>query len=88
MSIKVVMNSAAIEAILSSPEVQGDLRERAERIKARADSVGSGKYEVSQRTGRKGGRPYWVVHVPEGDWQTYYSNKKHNTLQNALDAGR
>ena len=88
MGFGVVINSAAAEAILSSPEVQNDLAERAERIRAKADSMGSGKYEVSQRPGKKGGRPYWVVHVPEGDWQTYYSNKKHNTLQNALDAGR
>lgn len=86
--VKVVMNSAGCEAILSSSEVQSDLLARANRIKAAADSVGSGKYEVSQRTGYKGGRPYVIVHVPEGDWRTYNSNKKHNTLQSALSAGR
>lgn len=86
--VKVVMNSPGAEAILSDPAVQADLLARANRIKAAADSVGSGKYEVHQRSGYKGGRPYVVVHVPEGDWQTYYSNKKHNTLRNALKAGR
>ena len=86
--VKVVINSAGAEAILSDPAVQADLLARANRIKAAADSVGSGKYEVSQRKGRKGGRPYVVVHVPEGDWHTYNSNKKHNTLRNALRAGR
>lgn len=86
--IKVVMNHAGAEAILASAEVQADLMERAQRIKAAADSVGSGKYEVSQRTGYEGGRPYVVVHVPNGDWLTYNSNIKHNTLQNALRAGR
>lgn len=86
--VKVVMNSSAVEALLSSPEVQADLMERAGRIKAAADSMGSGKYEVSQRPGRKGGRPYVVVHVPNGDWATYGSNVKHNTLRNALGAGR
>lgn len=86
--VKVVMNSPGAEAVLSDPAVQADLMARANRIKAAADSVGSGKYEVSQRSGRKGGRPYVVVHVPEGDWQTYYSNQKHNTLRNALKAGR
>ena len=88
MGVKVVMNHKGAEAILASPEVQGELMRRAERIKAAADSVGSGKYEISTRQGYKGGRPYVVVHVPNGDWQTYYSNKKHNTLQNALNAGR
>ena len=86
--VKVVMNSKGIEAILDSSEVQNDLMARARRIKAAADSVGSGKYEISQHPGRKGGRRYVVVHVPEGDWLTYNSNKKHNTLQNALSAGR
>lgn len=88
MSVKVVMNHAGAEAILASPAVQADLMARAQRIKAAADSVGSGKYEVSQRSGYKGGRPYVVVHVPQGDWLTYNSNKKHNTLRNALSAGR
>lgn len=88
MSVKVVMNHAGAEAILASPAVQADLMARAQRIKAAADSVGSGKYEVSQRSGYKGGRPYVVVHVPQGDWLTYNSNKKHNTLRNALGAGR
>lgn len=87
-NIKVVMNSKAIEQILSSSAVQADLMARANRIKAAADSVGSGKYEVHRRSGYKGGRPYVVVHVPNGDWLTYNSNKKHNTLQNALGAGR
>ena len=86
--IKVVMNSKGIEEILDSPEVQRDLMARARRIKAAADSVGSGKYEIHQRHGRKGGRSYVVVHVPKDDWRTYNSNKKHNTLQSALSAGR
>lgn len=86
--VKVVKNIPGIEAVLASAEVQADLMERAQRIKAAADSVGSGKYEISQRAGKKGGRPYVVVHVPEGDWRTYNSNKKHNTLQRALSAGR
>lgn len=86
--VEVKMNHAGAEALLSSAPVQADLLARAQRIKAAADSVGSGKYEVSQRNGYKGGRPYVVVHVPNGDWQTYYSNIKHNTLRNALGAGR
>ena len=86
--VKVVINSRAAEAILASAPVQNDLMARAHRIKAAADSVGSGKYEVDQRPGREGGRPYWVVHVPDGDWRTYASNKKHNTLRNAMNAGK
>jgi hypothetical protein len=86
--VTVKKNIPGIEAVLSSPEVQADLMERAQRIKAAADSVGSGKYQITVRPGKKGGRPYVVVHVPEGDWQTYGSNKKHNTLRNALNAGR
>ena len=86
--IEVKLSSKAIESILSSAPVQADLEARANRIKAAADSMGSGKYEVSQRKGREGGRPYWVVHVPKDDWTTYYSNKKHKTLQKALSAGK
>lgn len=86
--VKVVKNIPGIEAVLASAEVQADIMARAQRIKAAADSVGSGKYEISTRTGRKGGRPYVVVHVPNGDWLTYNSNKKHNTLRNAMSAGR
>ena len=86
--IEVKLNSKAMEAILSSAPVQADLEARANRIKAAADSMGGGRYEVHQRKGREGGRPYWVVHVPEGDWATYYSNRKHNTLQKALSAGK
>lgn len=86
--VRVEMNTAGVEAILDSAAVQADLLERANRIKQAADSVGSGKYEVSQRSGYEGGRRYVVVHVPKGDWQTHNSNKKHNTLRNALSAGR
>lgn len=87
-NVKVVMDSKVIEDILSSAPIQNDLMTRANRIKAAADSMGSGTYEVNQRRGRKGGRPYWVVSVPEGDWETYYSNQKHNTLQKSKNAGR
>ena len=86
--IEVKINHKAAEAFLASAPVQADLEARAKRIKAKADSIGSGRYEVSQRMGRKGTRPYWVVHVPKGDSKTYHSNKKHKTLQKALSAGK
>ena len=76
--VKVVMNSAGIEAVLSSPGVTA--------IKRRADSMGSATYEVHTRPGRKGGRPYVVVaaNTPHA----IASNAKHNSLAKSISAGR
>lgn len=84
--VKVVMNSAGIEALLSSAQVTGDLERRGAAIKARADSIGSATYEQHTRPGRKGGRPY--VAVAANSLHALRSNAKHNTLLKSLDAGR
>jgi hypothetical protein len=85
-SIKVVMNHNGIEALLASSEVQSDLLARGERIKSAADATGSGVYDLAQRPGKKGGRPYVVVAANNA--KSMASNMKHNTLLKAMNAGR
>lgn len=85
-NVKVVMNSAGIEAVLSSPGVTADLERRASAIKRRADSMGSATYEVHTRPGRKGGRPYVVVAANSP--HAIASNAKHNSLAKSISAGR
>lgn len=84
--IKVVMNTSGARAILNSQEVQNDLLERANRIKSRADSMGSGKYEADVQPGKN--RAHARVKTPKGDFKTMASQKKHNTLLKSMDAGR
>ena len=85
-SVKVVMNSAGIEAVLSAPGITADLERRGAAIKARADSMGSATYEEHTRPGRKGGRPYVVVAANSP--HAINSNAKHNSLAKSISAGR
>lgn len=84
--VKVVMSDAGSRALLNSEGVQADLLARAERIKARADSVASGKYEADVQPGKT--RAHAMVKTPSGDFRTMASQAKHNTLLKSLDAGR
>lgn len=82
--VRVVMNSAGIEQVLT--EACPDLERRGQAIKAKADSMGSATYTIATRPGRKGGRPYVVVAA--NDPHAIASNAKHNSLLKALNAGR
>lgn len=84
--VKVMINSAGAKSLLNSSEVQADLLKRAERIRARADGMGSGRYEADVRPGKN--RAHAMVKTPQGDFKTMASQAKHNTLLKSLDAGR
>lgn len=83
-SVRVEINHAAAQALLNGAEVQGELLRRAEAIKARADSVGSGTYAADVRAGKN--RAHAMVKTT--DAKSVKSNAKHNTLLRSLDAGR
>ena len=83
-SVRVKINSSGARAILSSAKVQADLDARAGRIKASADTKGSGVYEAVSAGGS--GRARAVVKTT--DVESMASNRKHNTLLKSLDAGR
>ena len=82
--VKVRMNPAGARELMNSPEVQQDLLSRAERIKAKADSIGSGKYKADVQGGKN--RAHAMVKTT--DIVSRASNRKHNTLLKSLDAGR
>lgn len=82
-SVKVVMNSAGAIALMNSAEVQADLLSRAEAIKGRAESFGSGSYEADVQAGRT--RAHAMVKTT--DARSMASNKKHNSLLKSLGAG-
>lgn len=84
--VKVMINSAGAKSLLNSSEVQADLLKRAERIRARADGMGSGRYEADVRPGKN--RAHAMVKTQQGDFKTMASQAKHNTLLKSLDAGR
>lgn len=83
---KVKMKSAGSVALMNSPEMQADLLDRAERIKARADGMGSGRYVADVQPGKT--RAHAMVKTSSGDFKTMASQAKHNTLLKSMDAGR
>lgn len=84
-NVKVTINSAGAREVLNSAGVQEDLLARANRIKARADGMGSGVYEADVQPGAN--RAHAMVKTPRGDFRTMASQAKHNTLLKSLDAG-
>ena len=78
------MNDAGVRSVLNCAEVQADLLKRAQRIKSRADSMGSGVYEADVRPGKT--RAHAMVKTT--DARSCASNAKHNSLLKSLDAGR
>lgn len=81
--VKVEMNHAGAREILNSSGVQSNLLSRAQRIKAQADSMGSGIYAADVQPGKN--RAHAMVKTT--DAQSMASNAKHNTLVKSLDAG-
>lgn len=78
------MSRSGARALLNSNEVMGDLLSRAERMRDRAQSMGSGAYEADVRPGRN--RAHAMVKTT--DARSMASNAKHNSLLKSLDAGR
>ena len=81
---KVKIHISACNELRNSEEVQQYILERAERIKAKADSIGSGKYIADVQPGRT--RAHGMVKTT--DAKSMASNAKHNTLLKSIDAGR
>lgn len=81
---KVVMNLSGCRALMRSPEVQADLLARAERIRDKADSMGSGRFaaDVIPGKNRAHARAKTTDNFSRG------SNLKHNSLLKSIDAGR
>ena len=82
--VTIKMNSSGARKILNGSAVQGDLLKRAEKIKARADGMGSGEYSADVRPGKN--RAHAMVKTT--DFKSMASNAKHNTLLKSLDAGK
>ncbi|MBX9035034.1 hypothetical protein [Gordonibacter massiliensis (ex Traore et al. 2017)] len=89
-NVKVVMSPSGSRELLNSVEVQVDLLDRAQAIKKRAESVGSGEYDADVRAGAN--RAHAMVKTPPGKSRraalARASNAKHNTLLKSIDAGR
>lgn len=81
--VEVKMNSAGAIELLNSPEIQSFLLAKANAIKASADSMGSGKYDADVQPGKK--RAHAMVKTT--DTLSKASNRKHNSLLKAMNAG-
>jgi hypothetical protein len=79
--IRVEINDAVARELLKSPEVQGDLRRRAQRIAA---SAGKGTYDVTSSMTPTRAR----VSVGTADQAARQAEATDRTLTRALDAGR
>lgn len=88
--IRVRINSAGARAVLNSSEVQAELLRRAERVRARADSIGSGKYDADVQAGKT--RAHALVKTKPGKSSEAYrsrrSNAKHNSIAKSIDAAK
>lgn len=80
MTLKIVINHAAVEALLKSSGVQADLERRARNIAAAA---GPGM-EVDSAVGIRRAR----ATVRTATWEARRAEARARTLTSALDAGR
>ncbi|MEG1433902.1 hypothetical protein [Eubacterium sp.] len=80
--VKVRINSSGARQLLNSAAVQGELLKRAEKIKARADGMGSGKYTADVQPGKN--RAHAMVKTT--DIVSRASNANNNTLVKSLGA--
>lgn len=88
--IRVRINPAGARAVLNSSEVQAELLRRANLVKERAESFGSGKYEADVQAGKT--RAHALIKTLPGRSSEAYrsrrSNAKHNSLSKSLDAAK
>lgn len=80
---RIVLNSAAVRALLTSPEIQRDLAERAQRIADAAGGEAAG-FETSSVVGSTRARASVITATAEA----MVAEASHRTLTRALDAGR
>lgn len=79
---KLTINKVRARQLLNSEEAQRLVLDRAKRVKAKADSYGSGTYVADVQPGRN--RAHALVKTPPGDFRTMASNAKHNSLVRAM----
>jgi len=77
------MNAAGARALMNSSAMQEDLLSRANRIKRRAEGMGSGSYDADVQAGRN--RAHAMVKTT--DMRSIASNAKHNSLLKSIGAG-
>ena len=81
--VELKYNPQDFDKLRNSKPVKALLKEEADKVKAAADAIASGKYEVKVDSGPK--RAYAVVKTT--DAKSRASNAKHNTLLKALRGG-
>lgn len=82
--VTVKISAAGARALMRSPEVQADLLARAERMRDKADSMGSGRYAADVIAGKNRAH----ARIKTTDDLSKASNLKHNSLLKSIDAGR
>lgn len=89
-NIRVRINPAGARAVLNSSEVQAELLRRANLVKERAESFGSGKYDADVQAGKT--RAHALVKTKPGKSSEAYrsrrSNAKHNSIAKSIDAAK
>lgn len=81
-NVRIEINGDALRALLKGPEVQADLRDRADRIAAAAG--GAPDYDVDVRVGATRAR----ASVRTATFEAMRAEATDRTLTQALDAGR
>lgn len=82
--VRVKMLRKGCNDLRNSDAVQYDLLRRADRICSMADGFGTGRYEADVQPGKT--RAHAMVKTT--DVRSIVSNRKHNSLLKAMDAGR
>lgn len=81
--VKFIPNKGALRAIMQSTPVTGLVVNSANKMRATANSMGSGKYAVSSAVGSVSAHAF----VKTTDIVSRKSNAKHNTLLKSISAG-
>jgi hypothetical protein len=80
MTVRIVLNRRGVRELLRSPEIQRDLRRRAEAI---ARVAGPG-HEVDTQVGRNRARAAVIT----GTFEAAHNEATNRSLTRAIDAGR
>ncbi len=83
---RITLNNRNVAALLKSPQVQAELRRRAERVRAAADAAANdpGGHRVVTEVGHHRARAAVITDTPKSMWK----EAVHHTLTSSLDAGR
>lgn len=86
MTVRIRLNQRGVRSLLRGPEIQRDLKRRADSIAAAADSAAGteGGHDVEIDVGRNRARADIATHTPEA----MYAEATERTLTRSVDAGR